>query len=100
MPSSLAGLAKSYRAKGPEGSFSGPLEPHWAGCWTPASSGSYRGEAGSGQARAVMPMSGPATRTARTGQSLPSSCPGSPVDREQRAVVLGVVKFTLLSDPK
>ena len=100
MPLSLADLAELYRAKGLEGSCSGPLEPHWAGCWTPTSSGSHRGGAGSGQASAVMPMAGPETRTARRGRSLPSSCPGSPVDGKQRALVLGVVKFTLLSDPK
>lgn len=66
----------------------------------PTSSGSHRREAGRGQARAVRPVAGPATGTSRRGQSLPFPCPGPLVDREQRALVLGMVKFTLLSELK
>ena len=47
-----------------------------------------------------MPKAGPATKTSRRGWSLPSSCSGSPVDREQRALILGVVKIILLSEYK
>ena len=43
----------------------------------------------------------PGTRTTSRGQSLHSSCPDSLVDGiDERALVLGVVTFTLLSDPE
>lgn len=51
----------------------------------------------SGQAKTVMPVAGPVTRTARRGQSLFfSRAPGC---GEQRTLVFGTVTVTLLSDP-